>query len=561
MSNHRKKSAATADDVISELPDEILHSILRRLSSSREAAITTVLSRRWRSPWRSYPFVVFDFRDLNNRGEAGEISSTAVMAQLRQFGDATLDRFSGDQLLLMKTLKVVLEKGDSTIYSSVVNQLLNLAVERKAEVIAIIVTSHSHSHRLILQFGLLSNSAAKSLRFEGIEFTGGCLPLSLNSLRTVYLDYVKLENSQLLGNLIASSPILETLILRHISILKKLQIRNTTSSLKTLKISYCSYMEEIEIAAAGLQTLYIRELDVLRRIELIAPQLAVLKIVNFHYMGESVLARVSKLKSVKSLTLGASFLIHMEKKLKLSIPNLEEFTFWAPIGLEEIELESMPGLQKFILHCCGRVPDEVKISEVGSAYTAATNGWKVNFGMLNDEDTTVPWFVGLKNFVTTFTQFNKVNVHWYRSGEIIFEEADNVLPRAIDYLKIDLESCSSNDQRVLLDGLFWACHPRFLTIVHHEYNGSEKLTEVFSDLTSKYLLQRFSEDVGEDVYPSWLHQLRDVKMVLQLKDGKTIMPDTEMVKKYVQEEGEGEYEHDSSRVRTYFELTWYYHVQ
>ncbi|CAN1123899.1 hypothetical protein LINPERHAP2_LOCUS2095 [Linum perenne] len=385
MSNHRKKSAATADDVISELPDEILHSILRRLSSSREAAITTVLSRRWRSPWRSYPFVVFDFRDLNNRGEAGEISSTAVMAQLRQFGDATLDRFSGDQLLLMKTLKVVLEKGDSTIYSSVVNQLLNLAVERKAEVIAIIVTSHSHSHRLILQFGLLSNSAAKSLRFEG--------------------------------------------------------------------------------------------------------------------------------------------------------------------------------LQKFILHCCGRVPDEVKISEVGSAYTAATNGWKVNFGMLNDEDTTVPWFVGLKNFVTTFTQFNKVNVHWYRSGEIIFEEADNVLPRAIDYLKIDLESCSSNDQRVLLDGLFWACHPRFLTIVHHEYNGSEKLTEVFSDLTSKYLLQRFSEDVGEDVYPSWLHQLRDVKMVLQLKDGKTIMPDTEMVKKYVQEEGEGEYEHDSSRVRTYFELTWYYHVQ
>ncbi|CAN1231749.1 F-box/FBD/LRR-repeat protein At3g52680 [Linum perenne] len=92
MSNHRKKSAARSDDLISELPDEILLSILRRLSSSSEAAMTTVLSKRWRSPWRSYPFVEFDFRDFNGSGEAtDEISSTAVMAHLRQFADATFD--------------------------------------------------------------------------------------------------------------------------------------------------------------------------------------------------------------------------------------------------------------------------------------------------------------------------------------------------------------------------------------------------------------------------------------------------------------------------------------
>ncbi|CAN1123897.1 hypothetical protein LINPERHAP2_LOCUS2094 [Linum perenne] len=227
MSNHRKKSAARSDDLISELPDEILLSILWRLSSSREAAMTTILSKRWRSPWRSYPFVEFDFRNFNGSGEAtDEISSTAVMAHLRQFADATFDR----------------------------------------------------------------------------------------------------------------------------------------------------------------------------------------------------------------------------------------------------------------------------------------------------------------------------------SGKITFEEADNVHPRAIEHLKIDSDLSTSNEQGVLLDGLFWACRPRFLTFIHSDNNGSEKLAQMFSDLTSKYL-QRFSEDGGEGFNGdrSWLHQLKDVK---------TIMRDTEMVKNYLRQEGEWEYVADNA-VWTFFELTWY----
>ncbi|CAN1182389.1 Putative FBD-associated F-box protein At5g22720 [Linum perenne] len=380
MSNHRKKSAARSDDLISELPDEILLSILWRLSSSREAAMTTVLSKRWRSAWRSYPFVEFDFRDLNGSGEADEISSTAVMAHLRQFADATFDRFSRDKFLLMKTLELVLEKGDSAICSSVVNQLLNLAAERKAVVILIKVISRSH--RLSLPLGLLSNSTVKSLRLTGLE--------------------------------------------------------------------------------------------------------------------------------------------------------------------------------KFFLHFYGRVPDEIKIFQIRSAYTAATNEWKADFCMSNDEDPTYPWFVGLKNFVTTFTQFDTVKIHWHRSGKITFEEANNVHPRAIDHLKIDSDLSTSNEQRVLLDGLFWACRPRFLTFIHCDYNGSEKLTEVFSDLTSKYLLQRLSEDGGEGFNgdQSWLHQLKDVKMIMQLKDVTTIMRDTKMVKNYLRQEGEWEYVGDNA-VRTCFELTWY----
>ncbi|CAN1231755.1 F-box/LRR-repeat protein 13 [Linum perenne] len=397
MSNHRKKSAATADDVISELPDEILHSILRRLSSSREAAITTVLSRRWRSPWRSYPFVVFDFRDLNNR------------ARLLKFGEATMDRFSRDKLLSMKTLKVTLEIDGSTIYSPVVNQLLNLAAERKAEEIAIIVTSirYSDRGRLGLPFGLLSSSSVKSLRLRGISFTRDRLPLSLSSLRFVKLDYVDFEDDQLLVNLIASSPLLETLTLNHITKLRKLQVCNVTN-LKTLKVSYCNSLEEIEISAAGLQTLHLEGLDEVSIIELIAPQLTVLEFVHFESNVGDISALISKHKSLKSLTLVGCD--RLEKKLKLSNPNLEEFTLWATSELEEIEFDSMPCLAKFFLYCNHPLANELKISEVGSI-AADTDEWKVDFSIGIDIYTNQ--FAALKNFISRFTQFRTVYVRCF----------------------------------------------------------------------------------------------------------------------------------------------------
>ncbi|CAL1397838.1 unnamed protein product [Linum trigynum] len=47
------------EDRISQLPEEIIHSILNRLKSPEEAAGTSVLSRRWLQLWRRYPFFEF----------------------------------------------------------------------------------------------------------------------------------------------------------------------------------------------------------------------------------------------------------------------------------------------------------------------------------------------------------------------------------------------------------------------------------------------------------------------------------------------------------------------
>ncbi|CAN1264574.1 F-box/LRR-repeat protein At5g02910 [Linum perenne] len=60
--NKRIKSATDdteGRDLISELPEEIIHQVLRRIASPAKAARTTALSRRWRSVWSCYPVLKF----------------------------------------------------------------------------------------------------------------------------------------------------------------------------------------------------------------------------------------------------------------------------------------------------------------------------------------------------------------------------------------------------------------------------------------------------------------------------------------------------------------------
>ncbi|CAN6372579.1 unnamed protein product [Urochloa humidicola] len=50
------------EDRVSGIPDELLHAILVRLRSTRAAARTGVLSRRWRRVWTSLPELVLEER-------------------------------------------------------------------------------------------------------------------------------------------------------------------------------------------------------------------------------------------------------------------------------------------------------------------------------------------------------------------------------------------------------------------------------------------------------------------------------------------------------------------
>ncbi|CAN1264796.1 hypothetical protein LINPERPRIM_LOCUS12050 [Linum perenne] len=116
MKKRSKKSVAAAAgrDLISDLPDEILHSIIRRLAFSEDgeqtAQQTIALSSRWRNLWRSYPVVQLNpkttystrFDDFDLSRHFYSIGSEFF----QKFHDATMKKFNQDKLLRMEALKL-----------------------------------------------------------------------------------------------------------------------------------------------------------------------------------------------------------------------------------------------------------------------------------------------------------------------------------------------------------------------------------------------------------------------------------------------------------------------
>ncbi|CAN0914269.1 hypothetical protein LINGRAHAP2_LOCUS28450 [Linum grandiflorum] len=320
----KNNSAATAgsEDRISALPEELLNSILRRIQCPQKRAQTWTLSRQWRNLGCSYPVAEFN----------------ATIERLQTFVDAMVKKFSSENLLRMGALKVSVSMSDSFSYAynlevrSAMEQLLDLASKKKAEYVAIDVTHiNGYSAFLHLPMESLSNSSARTLHLDKIileseENDNDGIHLSLDSLLHLRLDFVGFEYTWLFARLMASCPLLETLEIRKLNGISKLNHPN----LKTLKISD---LDE----------------DVMFREELIAPQLNTLEIADCKYLRLSDISRtVSKLQNLKSLTL--TRVSNQERKLKLSCPKLEEFHLWAWQGLEDIELDVKSCFRKFFLH-------------------------------------------------------------------------------------------------------------------------------------------------------------------------------------------------------------------
>ncbi|CAL5083412.1 unnamed protein product [Urochloa decumbens] len=75
-------------DCISGLPDELLHDILLRLESTRAAARTSVLSRRWRHVWANLPELVFDGDGTDDDSDSDDEDSAPPPPPAASFPDS-----------------------------------------------------------------------------------------------------------------------------------------------------------------------------------------------------------------------------------------------------------------------------------------------------------------------------------------------------------------------------------------------------------------------------------------------------------------------------------------
>ncbi|CAN1264585.1 F-box/LRR-repeat protein At5g02910 [Linum perenne] len=85
-------------DLISDLPEEIIHQVLRRIPSPAKAARTTTLSRRWRSVWSRYPVLKFRYSDLRRPNDDKRLEN------FKKFVEASMERFPQFQTVCITNL-------------------------------------------------------------------------------------------------------------------------------------------------------------------------------------------------------------------------------------------------------------------------------------------------------------------------------------------------------------------------------------------------------------------------------------------------------------------------
>ncbi|CAN1751610.1 Putative F-box/LRR-repeat protein At3g18150, partial [Linum perenne] len=494
----RTKSATNDNDNrdrISELPEEIIHQILRR--SPGNSARTTVLSKRWRSIWSCYPVVQFRHSDPPRPTVQGRLEN------FKKFVESSMERFSRHSQMRMETLDILLT-GKFADYSPLVKQLLKFAMERKVEEISVIFRNPG-----LFLFSIQANFSAKILRLAGKEleeddYQSYFLPF-LASLRSLDLKNIR---ASLFKSLIARCPLLETLELGHINYLGKLQISGFPY-LKTLKIT--TYYE-IEIEAPGLQNLHICCDYSLRKMELRAPQLKHLEIRCLGFAVDILNAVISELPSLRTLTLND--FLNVTTKLKLSIPKLEVFKLREKCGLEEIELDAGPTLSRFVFHS-SYSPEDLRKCTINNA--GACCRFEANFTIpFSMKQGSHPSYLGLvKGFITRFPQFQTVCItNLTYNDNVTFntfkeeETGDNMSnPMSIDHLKYcTVQSNSEVDKRALLEALFRGFRPNHLTLIHRHKNSKRFFQGILSIMQQKG---------GAYASLMWLNGLKDVKIITQ----------------------------------------------
>ncbi|CAN1158635.1 Putative F-box/LRR-repeat protein At5g02700 [Linum perenne] len=505
--NKRTRSATNDNDRsrdrISELPEEIIHQILRCISSPAKAARTAILSRRWRRFWSCYPVLQYRYSDLQRPRPTFD----KRLENFKKFVEASMERFSRHSQMVMETLDISIAD-NSVEYSSLVKPLLKFAMERKVEEISFIFRNPRGFSESIQ-----ANLGAKILRLNGMElekydYLSDFLPF-LASLRSLYLKDI--SGSLFTSLMIARCSLLETLEIDRVQYLDKLQISGFPD-LKTLKISSC-YETEIEIEAPQLQNLH---LSWVYKLELRAPQLKHLEIEYLDFKVDLLNAVIFELPSLRTLTLYGFHIVM--KKLKLSVPKLEVFKlFYPPHYLEEIELDAGPTLSRFFLH--SYTPGDLRKFTINDASACRFEANFTKSFAIDEErcrsyrglDFSKEKYLGLvKRFITRFPQFQTVRItNLDEEHNVTFNEeetGDNTSnPTRIDHLKYcTIQSNSKVDKRALLEALFKVCRPNHLTLIHRHKN-SERF---FRGLLS--LMQQQGE-ANESLM--WLNGLKDVKVI------------------------------------------------
>ncbi|XP_076930478.1 F-box/LRR-repeat protein 25-like [Bidens hawaiensis] len=236
-------------DMISELPEFIVHHILSFLNSPNELVRMSVLSKAWLHLTASFPVLYFSEDDFTSRETFFKYVDYATSRFFHQ--NVTLYR-----LKLVATLEEPAEL-------DIVNRCLELALNKglyELEIDIIITNSSSAYAEYRLPNTLLSVSVLESLTIRGCELPSS---LMLDAVKFKSLIELKLENvsidDEAITHLTTSCPLLEEFHIVGCDGFKNVCVYGH-QNLQIVWIDYYTVVERIDIDAPNLLFLFITDI-------------------------------------------------------------------------------------------------------------------------------------------------------------------------------------------------------------------------------------------------------------------------------------------------------------
>ncbi|XP_031249312.1 FBD-associated F-box protein At1g66310-like [Pistacia vera] len=212
----RKKleSSMVKETIISDLPEHIIHNVLSLLST-KDAARTTVLSKRFRLAWTSFPIIDLDFTEFRNN---------IAIDQFLDFVRDSLQRRAPNICVEKFRLLVVLRSMEA---DNRIDGAISYAIEHKVKE---------------LDLHLLHTN-----NFNDLYYKLPSVLFSVDSVKVLKLKGFNLETLDL-----EKFPLIEELSLISCAGLNNLRVSN--GQLKILEVKSCGGLLQIDISKSNLRS-------------------------------------------------------------------------------------------------------------------------------------------------------------------------------------------------------------------------------------------------------------------------------------------------------------------
>ncbi|KDP40815.1 hypothetical protein JCGZ_24814 [Jatropha curcas] len=459
------KAMDQCPDLISQLPEHIIHHILSFLHCKKDAARTSILSKRWRDVWFSYFILDFDERKFQNQDWKLHFYSNRLYRKIKKKNDMEVKRKSEVfRNFVDKTLQSHNEKKSVirkfmlhlTSYdlelADHVDRWIDYAIKSNIQELDIYVPSKKTRCYHFPQ-SVFAATTITALRISGCKL-GTCNDIKMFSLRKLWIGKIHIDEERI-ENFIVNCPLLEDLRLIHCSGLKTLLLSN--NKIHRIDIHLCHALKKVEVLSPSLQ--------------------------KFWYHGKrSTHCKIdlAVCKSLKSLTLEDYYMKDDSFQNQLSsFPILEQLSLSKCCALQNITISSHL-LKVLALRDCGQLK-EADIN-TPNLLSFEYRGQKIPFSSLNpsplreaklyfeqpmlnyNDDFEFP-FHELQNFLRKFDNSKGLKlVVRSKKNAIIHEDLREILVPRNFGLKLEVVKLSTSLEDIL-DNLLQTWHPETLSIV------------------------------------------------------------------------------------------------